>query len=417
MKTFLYDRLLTVFAGFAVALTLPALAVVYNYFAPGGALSGNATSQIVNLSAGSSFVTGTLPLANLVSCSNTQIPFDNSGSLACSANLTFNTSTNTFTIGTSSGASALTIGNTTTSGIITQITQSTATSTNFLNWRGAATGAGSANAQWWQWNFTNKKLFLFPADSTQTNGCRAALELDRTGTSPSDTIITAGGNSCTNTDSYSLLDLKQSADFFFRGNFIGGPIDFWLLNDNLNADTSTYTRFNLGGDGSNYVRYSQTPSTYTGAALLVGGFSSAPYGAVYTQGNAANPLEFGTPPAGGGATVIAALEIDLNQATIPLHALLSGGTTFTLGSGTGACATTSTLKGGAISGSFLCTGTAGPSTQIINLPTATNGWSCWAHDDTALTVLAAGSSSTTTITVSGIIATTGDKVTFGCIGS
>ncbi len=96
--------------------------------------------------------------------------------------------------------------------------------------------------------------------------------------------------------------------------------------------------------------------------------------------------------------------------------LLDAGTTFTLGTGTGACATTSTLKGGSATGEFLCTGTAGASTIVVNLPTATNGWACWANDDTSKVAWAAGGSTTSAITLSGAIATTSDKVTFGCRG-
>jgi hypothetical protein len=50
-----------VFIGLALAIAIPALA--YNYFVPGGALTGNATSQTVNLSSGA-FITGDLPATN-----------------------------------------------------------------------------------------------------------------------------------------------------------------------------------------------------------------------------------------------------------------------------------------------------------------------------------------------------------------
>lgn len=96
--------------------------------------------------------------------------------------------------------------------------------------------------------------------------------------------------------------------------------------------------------------------------------------------------------------------------------MVSGGTTFTLGAGTGACATTSTLTGGSTSGSFLCTGTAGASTQIVNLPTAAHAWACWASDDTSKVGWAAGAAGAAVVTLSGTIATTSDKVVFGCMG-
>jgi hypothetical protein len=91
------------------------------------------------------------------------------------------------------------------------------------------------------------------------------------------------------------------------------------------------------------------------------------------------------------------------------------GTTFTLGTGTGACATSSTLIGGAVTGSFKCTGTAGASTQVINLPTAANGWWCTAFDTdtTTPTVLGqVGPIATTSCKVSGSISVTSDVITF-----
>lgn len=108
----------------------------------------------------------------------------------------------------------------------------------------------------------------------------------------------------------------------------------------------------------------------------------------------------------------------LNQnSSVSIASPIVIGTTFTLGAGTGACATTSTLTGGGAAGSFLCTGTAGASTQVVNLPnTPTHGWACWANDDTSKVSWAAGANTTSTVTLSGTITTTSDKVVFGCIG-
>lgn len=97
--------------------------------------------------------------------------------------------------------------------------------------------------------------------------------------------------------------------------------------------------------------------------------------------------------------------------------IVSGGTNFTLGSGTGACASSSTLVGGAAAGSFLCTGTAGASTQVVNLPTAANGWSCWVSDATSGVAGAQVSpTATNAATLKVTIAATSDKVVFGCMG-
>ena len=96
---------------------------------------------------------------------------------------------------------------------------------------------------------------------------------------------------------------------------------------------------------------------------------------------------------------------------------ISIGTTFTLGTGTGACATTSTLTGGATTGSFLCTGTAGASTQVINLPTAPNGWECSASDVTSGVVWGqVVPVATNSAKITGTIGTTSDRVIFNCSG-
>lgn len=96
--------------------------------------------------------------------------------------------------------------------------------------------------------------------------------------------------------------------------------------------------------------------------------------------------------------------------------LKSNGTTFTLGTGTGACATSSTLVGGEIAGSFKCTGTAGASTQIINLPVTSNGFHCSASDATSGVAWANQIGSASTGKIAGSVATSGDVITFFCMG-
>lgn len=117
---------------------------------------------------------------------------------------------------------------------------------------------------------------------------------------------------------------------------------------------------------------------------------------------------------GGTVTILQPSVTTALGANIP--SIQSNGTTFTLGTGTGACTTTTTLTGGAAAGSFLCTGTAGASTQVVNLPTATNGWSCWAADETSGTGWAQSAHATNSVTLKGTIATTSDRVVFGCMG-
>ena len=96
--------------------------------------------------------------------------------------------------------------------------------------------------------------------------------------------------------------------------------------------------------------------------------------------------------------------------------LIDAGTTFTLGSGTGACATTSTLTGGTAVGSYKCTGTTGASTQVVTLPTTTNGWVCDFHDiTTSADTEVQSASSTTSATMSGTVAAN-DVIYFKCAG-
>ena len=92
------------------------------------------------------------------------------------------------------------------------------------------------------------------------------------------------------------------------------------------------------------------------------------------------------------------------------------GTKFTLGSGTGTCATTSTLTGGASTGSFKCTGSSGASTQVVNLPTALNGWVCEGNDLTTTTDTVHQTVSTaSSATLSGTIVAN-DVINFMCRG-
>lgn len=90
----------------------------------------------------------------------------------------------------------------------------------------------------------------------------------------------------------------------------------------------------------------------------------------------------------------------------------SGGTTtFTLGTGTGSCATTSTLVGVTLVGKFTCTGTGGAFTQVINLSTAADGWACSGSDLSSGTAWAQVASTTTTCTIAGAAAN-GDVLVF-----
>jgi hypothetical protein len=114
-------------------------------------------------------------------------------------------------------------------------------------------------------------------------------------------------------------------------------------------------------------------------------------------------------PLGSGLAVSAAGVISASA--------LDTGATFVVASGTGACATTSTLTGGARTGSFLCTGTAGASTAVLTLPAAPHGWACFVVDITSGVVgETVAPVSTTAATLKITIATTSDVVQFSCSG-
>jgi hypothetical protein len=93
----------------------------------------------------------------------------------------------------------------------------------------------------------------------------------------------------------------------------------------------------------------------------------------------------------------------------------SGGTTFAVASGTGSCATTSTLAGGSIAGHLKCTGTTGASTVTLTLPATTTAYVCYGRDVTNPTgVTQTGAESTTSVTLTLTSVTANDVISFGC---
>ena len=90
---------------------------------------------------------------------------------------------------------------------------------------------------------------------------------------------------------------------------------------------------------------------------------------------------------------------------------------FTVASGTGSCATSSTITGGVQAGSFVCTGTTGASTATLTLKAATTGYSCWGSDITTPTTLTqTGAVSTTSVTLTMTAVVANDVIQFGCLG-
>lgn len=160
-----------------------------------------------------------------------------------------------------------------------------------------------------------------------------------------------------------------------------------------------------------------TPGTGVDAALAVNVGSA---GAFVTNGGAlgipasgtltnATGLPISTGVSGLGTGVASALA----QSTVTY--LIDTGTAFTLGTGTGACATDSVVAAGAANGEVACTGTTGASTLVVNLPTAAHGWACSASDITQKTTLPESAFTTTSATVSGSV-TASDDIVIGCTG-
>src|SRR5579859_1853109 len=180
--------------------------------------------------------------------------------------------------------------------------------------------------------------------------------------------------------------------------------DLALLGSSTGA--TTFTSANAGA--SNFTI--TIPAVTDTLATLA---TSQTFTATQTFNGTLAGTAFASPPAIGGTAPAAGSFTALSSTT----GIQSKGTTFTLGTGTGACATSSTLTGGATAGSFLCTGTAGASTQVINLPAVTNGWACSASDITSGVVWAQGSpTATNSCKISGTLTTTSDKVVFAAVG-
>jgi hypothetical protein len=97
--------------------------------------------------------------------------------------------------------------------------------------------------------------------------------------------------------------------------------------------------------------------------------------------------------------------------------VISSGTTFAFSSGTGACATTSTLVGGQQAGHLTCTGSTGASTVTLTLAATATSYTCWGRDiTTPTTVTQTGAVSTTAVTLTLTSVTASDVVEFGCLG-
>jgi hypothetical protein len=166
-------------------------------------------------------------------------------------------------------------------------------------------------------------------------------------------------------------------------------------------NASGITGFTVSGAANAYTGYFQSsPTTGQGFGLLVSGGTNSSDLAVKVN-NAANT-----------ATIF---KIDYLGDTTIGGAHISAGTTFSVASGTGACATTGTIVGGAIAGNFTCTGTTGASTVTLTLPSVTHGYVCYGRDVTTPTALTqTGAISTTSVTLTMTSVSANDVIQFGC---
>jgi len=195
--------------------------------------------------------------------------------------------------------------------------------------------------------------------------------------------------------SSNVLTIPNSGATTFPNGLINGGAAFGAV--------ATPKYLDFGGD------YGTTPGSDIKVMILNGG------GAQYGIGAAAATMDF---IGNSGGMSYNFYDSAVNTARIDGNGLISGqgikswGTTFTLSAN--GCGATS-LAGGGTAGK-LVSGTTGTCTFTVSLPTAANGWSCWANNltttanrifETGVNASAAAFSGTTV---------SGDLINFGCIG-
>lgn len=383
----------------------------YNYFAPGGALScatAKCMAQVVNLAAGSSFLTNTLPVPQGGSGVGTLtlhgvLVGEGTGSVSTVAAMALDSLLQGQGATADPAAVALVNCGSTTSALAYSTTTHTFSCQTISGTAGlTATDIGYGGA-------TN--LLTGTTDLTYTHASQA-IGLGSAG-------ATASALNITGTSGFTLAGGTNTGS----GN-AGGSVT---------VAAGTNTTFTL--PGGQLALTGGGPAFGGGSASLTGGASTvgnAGPGGTVTIAGGASPSVGGTGgpvviTTGLGASGSGTIDLQIGGVSVATvaagamttkSALVSGGTTFTLGTGTGACATSSTLTGGKVAGSFVCTGTAGASTQIINLPTLVggHGYHCSASDATSGVDWANQIGTTATGKISGTLTTTSDVVTFACFG-
>jgi fibronectin-binding autotransporter adhesin len=177
----------------------------------------------------------------------------------------------------------------------------------------------------------------------------------------------------------------------------------------VNAQTgTTYTV--LSTDARSLITFSNASAVAVTLPQATGSFTTGFYTAVQNLGVGLVTITPTTSTVNGAATLVLprntgctlisdGTNYQVAACSAIQNAFVSTGAQFTLSSGTGGCATSGTLVGGATAGKFNCTGTAGASTIVINLPTAPNGWTCAGSDMTDSLAFEQTVSATTSCTI------------------
>jgi hypothetical protein len=185
----------------------------------------------------------------------------------------------------------------------------------------------------------------------------------------------------------------------------------WLIYNLPSGTNGTFLVFSYSFNGGSYdsgVSFNQ--NSVIGAA----GFSPNANNTAAGCTSCYYETAANSPAIAAGNTQVMGFTTGTVKTLVPL---VSAGTTFAFASGTGACATTSTLVGGAQAGHLTCTGTTGASTVTLTLAATTTSWSCVGRDiTTPTTVTQTGALSTTAITLTFTSVSASDVVEFHCLG-
>lgn len=271
-----------------------------------------------------------------------------------------------------------------------------------------------------------------PAFSAITSGTNTAAamvlstgsSLSTSGTVTPTLSPTATANVSTGTDGLDLFTsgVASSGNNYYSPNFhLRGT--YWTGAASANTDweifglpSSATTSFLVFGTSINGGAYNTSASlgptaVWAGEAFSVsaGGQTPGTCGNCFYLANANNPS------ISAGSAQVASYQSTFAKVLVPL---ISAGTTFAFASGTGACATTSTLVGGVQAGNITCTGTTGASTLTLTLAATTTAYSCVTRDVTtgADTGAQTGAISTTSVTFTYTAVAANDVIQFSCLG-